>query len=219
MISKLFEICILTGFFSSISILENVALVKGEDNRLIDSVVISQNDQKLETSSPSYVELDVPYFPQLDNRYEPFKTSNITALAMVLAYYGVQPKTPGGWLPNDVYQLMKERGWKINLAKDLVKVAREYGFQAIFKEKATWQEIRNQIIKGYPVIVLGWFTPAGHVVPLVGYTSTHFIANDSWGNANRSYDDKNGEKIFYSNQYIIDVNDVDNMIWAIFIYP
>lgn len=227
MISKLFRICLLTALFSSIAIVENSAFVKSEDSRLIDLGLISQNEQKLETSSPSYVELNVPYFSQLDNNYNPTGSSNVTAIAMVLAYYGVQPKTPGRWLPDELYQLIEEReerGWHRHNPSSFVKVAKEYGFQAIFKPEATFQEIKNHIIKGYPVIVNGYFTPSGHVVALVGYTPTHFIANDSWGNANhrasdREYNDKNGEKVSYSNEYLMEVLSFDNSLWATFIYP
>lgn len=219
MISKLFKILILIGLFSNIAVAENTDIVKREDSRVTDSVQISQNEQKLETSSPSYVELDVPYFSQLDNNYNPDGSSNVTAVAMVLAYYGVQPKIPGGRLSDELYERMLDRGWSRHNPNDVAKVVKEYGFQPIFKEKTTLQEVRNQIRKGYPVIVWGYFTQSGHVVSLVGYTPTHFIVNDSWGNANQRYNDKNGDKVFYSNEYITDVCMVDGDLWAIFIYP
>jgi len=64
--------------------------------------------------------------------------------------------------------------------------------------------IISEIDKGYPVIVCGAFirgkSTLEHFVTIVGYDLEKkvWIVNDSWGNWNTGYKDRNGERVPYS---------------------
>ncbi|MBD2043916.1 C39 family peptidase [Microcoleus sp. FACHB-672] len=172
-------------------------------------------------SSPSSVELDVPYFPQSDNKINPSGSAGVTAVAMVFSYYGVQPKKKEQQLEDELSSWMRNRGLIGYAPDELVKLIKAYGFQVKFNEKTTWEEVKTSLRDGYPVIVAGFFTSEGHVVPIVGYTPTHMIVNDSYGDTlSGEYNtQKSGERIFYRLDFMNAALFPDGEFWAYFISP
>jgi uncharacterized protein YvpB len=170
---------------------------------------------------PSYVELNVPYFSQYDNENNPDGTSNVTALAMVLAYYGIQPKTHQG-LPDELNAWMLNQGLNIAEPLDQVKLSKHYGLQDNFKTNATWSEVLEALKNGQPVVVHGYFVKAiGHIITLVGYTPSHMIVNDPYGDAMTGYANKDGKQVLYPIDYMLQVLTPEGPgnIWAHFITP
>lgn len=73
--------------------------------------------------------------------------AGIAALQAVFAYYGLDGR-------QDVLrQRLTERGGSPNDFRQIVRVANEYGLKATVMSKMTEQQLRDQIGKGFPVLV------------------------------------------------------------------
>jgi hypothetical protein len=122
--------------------------------------------------------LDVPYFYQYHNSYEPGRTCNITSVAMVAGYYGINVH------PDQVY---KRVGGPVFTGPDMIWVAGRYGLKGTFSSKANIATIKGHLDAGRPVIVQGWFTKSGHILVITGYDSKGWIVNDPAGQWARCY--------------------------------
>ncbi len=169
----------------------------------------------------SQMELNVPYFGQRDNDFRPRATCNVTAMAMVMHYYGVRAQW--GQLEDELYQ------WCINNHGEdshienvvLVKMARAYGFEANFATDRTWTDIHNRLRQKQPVVVGGYFTADGHILTVIGFNSKGYIVNDPWGDAMTGYRSGYGRKLFYPKAYMDRMcsPEGEGNIWAHFIEP
>ncbi len=159
---------------------------------------------------------NVPYFYQYNNVNNPGGTCQITTMAMCLKYYGYNSVTPD-WIYNN---------FNYNTAKTAT------GWASIFNQVAIaqnlnvrctgWLEgdgkgvtyLRNLLAQGKPVTVSGYLTAYGHVITLVGFNGTQYIANDPAGQWSGQYqyggycqcDPTEGKYVYY------DKNDLENAI-------
>ena len=187
-----------------------------------DQVILRRGNKTIDVS-PSQVEMNIPYFSQRDNAHRPWAACNVTAIGMVLYYYGVRPQQAGKQLEDELYEWCIRR-YGANSQTDntvLVRLSQAYGFEASFGTNRTWGQIRSQLMQGRPVVVGGYFTHSGHIITLVGYTPEGYIVNDPFGNALTGYRDTNGRKLFYPNGYMSQMcaPEGDGNIWAHFIAP
>ena len=185
-----------------------------------DHVLVKRGNRAIDLA-PSQVELNVPYFSQRDNRNRPWATCNVTSVAMVLYYYGVRPQRSGQQLEDEFYEWCVRR-YGTNAQTDnavLVQLSKGYGFNASFGTNRSWAQIKSRIRRGQPVVVGGYFTHAGHIVCVVGFTPDGYIVNDPWGDALTGYQGRDGRKVFYPNAYMNQMccPEGDGNIWAHFI--
>ena len=173
--------------------------------------------------APSQVELNLPYFSQRDNAHRPHAACNVTAIAMVMYYYGVRPKRSGQQLEDELYEWCIRRYGEGTQTDNtvLVRMTQVYGFEASFSTTRTWGQVRSQLMRGRPVVIGGYFTHSGHIICIAGYTPTGYIVNDPYGNALTGYRDTNGRKLFYPSAYMSQMcaPEGDGNIWAHFIAP
>jgi hypothetical protein len=147
-------------------------------------------DRQLETpggDTPATTEktLVVPYFYQLDNHSgQGSRECFSSSCAMIAAFYG-KVKT------DDEYnQIRKKFGDTTNSSAQL-NTLRSLGLTAKFVTNANSALIENEIRHNRPVAV-GWLhqgnvskpTGGGHWSVVRGFTPTHFIHNDPYGEAN-----------------------------------
>jgi hypothetical protein len=151
------------------------------------------------------VNLDVPYFSQRDNKFDPSRTCNVTCMAMVAAYFGIKAKK--GQLEDEFYQLMQRSGKNILVHADLDWLLKTYGIGNRFTTQATWGEIRKHLADDNPVVISGRFTRSGHLIVLRGFeNSGDFWVNDPFGQWNfetrrtRPYTNTRGENLLYSGE-------------------
>jgi len=123
--------------------------------------------------------LDVPYFYQYNNLYYPSATCQNTSIAMVLKNYGWSGKpdnitavygknytqSPAGLA--DVFNTLSSRE---GLSKKIIPIT-----------NGTLSGLKQELDKGQPVIIHGYFTRAGHVVVVVGYDADGYWVNDPAG--------------------------------------
>jgi hypothetical protein len=123
---------------------------------------------------PDEVSLDVPYFYQYDNVYEPGSTCGITSAAMLVDTF-----EPGSVTPDSLYVTYgKAQGQSPD---GLAALYKDEGLAADWTYTGTRAEIRAHLDAGRPVVVHGWWTSAGHVTVIVGYSDDAWIVNDPAG--------------------------------------
>ena len=126
------------------------------------------------TVAPDGVNLDVPYFYQYDNRYEPGATCGLTSTAMAIGAW-----TPGSTTPDALYLAYgKAQGQS---PSGIAEIYRSEGLYADASTTGTRAALRGHLDAGRPVVVHGYWTDAGHIAVLVGYDDTDWIVNDPAG--------------------------------------
>ena len=116
--------------------------------------------------------LNVPYFYQYANAYEPGSTCNITSVAMVARYWGVNTT------PDQIYRLT---GGPVYTGDLLVWAGKKVGLTGTFSATGNVKTIKSHLDAGSPVILQGWFTRSGHVMVITGYDSKGWFVNDPAG--------------------------------------
>lgn len=145
-------------------------------------------------------DLPVPYLCQLDNRFNPYGSCNVTCVAMCLYYLGY-PRRPGMQLEDELYQKLETMGRSRHDPYDLQFLIGTYpGFKDIFRVDGGFRDIQGSIDAGHPVIVHGYFTAFGHIIVIRGYDEKGFIVNDPYGEwFSTGYDNsRSGEALHYS---------------------
>ena len=163
-----------------------------------------------------------PYYPQRDNEYHPGGTCNVTSLAMVLAYHGQVP-SKADQLEDELFLRLQQPDAKAEFARSypsLVKMgykprhihgmlrwlAKKYGYDARYSEKASLQDMAAWGSKVGPMVISGRFTAAGHIVTLVGMTQGNdLICHDPWGDWNSGYKSRDGKYRIYNREAMLDV--------------
>ncbi|WP_293124931.1 C39 family peptidase [Microcoleus sp. bin38.metabat.b11b12b14.051] len=190
----------------------------GNTGYVFPSFVQFKRGDKIFDPVPNNVELNVPYFSQRDNPRFDWSTCNVTAIAMVMYYYGVRSKW-GGQLEDELLQ------WCFDYAGQgsqtdhnvLSALIQAYGFKTSFSTTRQWADVRSQLLNRRPVVLAGDFTAAGHIITLIGYNSDGYIVQDPWGDALTGYSDTEGRKLMYPYGYINQVAGPDGNVWAHFI--
>ncbi|MCC3600913.1 MULTISPECIES: C39 family peptidase [unclassified Microcoleus] len=190
----------------------------GNTGYVFPSFVQFKRGDKIFDPVPNNVELNVPYFSQRDNPRFDWSTCNVTAIAMVLYYYGVRSKY-GGQLEDELLQWCFDYAGQgsqtdHNVLSALIKA---YGFKTSFDTTRKWADVRSELLNRRPIVLAGDFTAAGHIITLIGYNSEGYIVQDPWGDALTGYRDTEGRKLMYPYGYINQVAGPDGNVWAHFI--
>lgn len=138
------------------------------------------------TPSPSSTLVkNVPYYYQYNNQNNPGGTCQITTMAMALSFYGIKV-TPDYLYNQFSYSSAKDpAGWAYNF--NTIAARNGVSVRAKGYTSGSLSYIQNQIQKGYPVPVFGYFTGGGHVMLVVGYTANTVICNDPAGKWSEEY--------------------------------
>jgi hypothetical protein len=171
--------------------------------------------------------LRVPYEYQLgtDDGPKGYRQCFSSSCAMVARYYG---KISGDY----EYNKIRARFGDTTDANAQVAALRSLGLKASFEMEGTKDLLEQFITDGYPTPV-GWLhhgtatnpTGSGHWSVVVGFTPTHFIHNDPYGEANLAaggyISHKGGAGIAYSRKnwlprWLVDGNDTG---WYVKIRP
>lgn len=145
---------------------------------------------------------EVPFFSQLDNRFNPYGSCNVTSIAMCLWFYGIRGNGSQKQLEDQLYKDLLDTGrsrhnpqdleWLVNCYQPIVK--------DVFNVQGTIKDITNSIDNGNPVVLHGYFTRSGHIIVIVGYKDNVLIVNDPYGEYwKHGYDTSiRGERLEYS---------------------
>lgn len=138
-------------------------------------------NENVENNSNSMIgqALDIPYFYQYNNLYYPSATCQNTSIAMVLKNYG--------WLgiPDNITSVYGKNYTQspAGLADVFNTISNQKGLskKILPITNGTIQGLKQELDKGQPVIIHGYFTRAGHVVVVVGYDQNGYWVNDPAG--------------------------------------
>ncbi|WP_237065288.1 C39 family peptidase [Microbulbifer guangxiensis] len=176
------------------------------------------------TGDESEVPVEVPYWQQTENYYDPYGTCSVTSLAMVTDYFGFTDPSVNGRSPDYLYE---ELGGVLQTVPDLEwgfnEMARRAGSgkRALSKTNGTIDELRTAVSSGKLAIVHGWFTPPGHIMVVTDFDGEYYTVNDpfgqwdlvKWGSYNSSV---SGEGIRYPKdafEYAINDNGTGDDLW------
>jgi hypothetical protein len=120
------------------------------------------------------VNLDVPYFYQYDNRYEPGSTCGITSTAMALNWW-----LPSHTTPDELYEDYGKA--QAQSPSGIAAIYRAEGLSSSYSTTGTRADIVAHLDAGRPVVVHGYWTSAGHIAVIVGYDDADWIVNDPAG--------------------------------------
>ena len=167
--------------------------------------------------------LDVPYYSQRNNQYNPDGSCSTTCIAMILKYYDVKRK----WgdhvqFEDEIYQHFLDNAYTDGSPEFMVRCIESYGIQDNYTSNGSFKLVKEHIDKGNPVITHGYFTNSGHLIVLVGYNDTGFIVHDPYGEWFASgykrnspwKEDTLGKYLHYSYNLIETACIINNTFWV-----
>ena len=164
------------------------------------------------------------YFSQRDNLYYSSSTCNVTSLAMILTYWGIQPGiimpinnsfVSPVQLEDELFLRLQEpdalayyilnfpdlyeQGYPDNQVHGMLGwLAQQYGCKWKYSEKTTPESITKF---SKPMMTSGKFTASGHIIVIIGETTSgDFIINDPAGDWNTSYQVRDGKYRIYDRE-------------------
>jgi len=158
------------------------------------------------TAPKTGIQLNVPWFHQLDNYTQPHRTCNSSCCAMCLEYF--KPGTLKGPKGDDEYV---RKIFSIGDTTDhsvQTRVLRSYGVSSEFRYNLSFADLDKELTEGRPV-VLGILhrgtlnaPTGGHMIVCIGKTEDgkSYIFNDPYGSLNDGYSGPviNGKEVRYS---------------------
>ena len=154
-----------------------------------DTITLTIRDDEQATGEGGVL-LDVPYFYQYDNAYEPSSTCGITSAAMLIDSF-----FPGRTTPDALYATYgKAQGQS---PSGLAQLYAWEGLASDWTTTGTRDDIRAHLDAGRPVVAHGWWTSAGHVTVIIGYDDQDWIVNDPAGDWAECYGCGGGEAVRY----------------------
>ncbi len=129
----------------------------------------------IEVEDPQHgVDLDVPYFYQYNNSYEPGSTCGVTSVAMAINWWNPNQATP-----DDLYLTYGKA--QAQSPSGIAALQRWEGLYARHTTGGTRGQIKSHLDAGRPVVVHGYWTGSGHITVIVGYDETDWLVNDPAG--------------------------------------
>lgn len=133
--------------------------------------------------------LDLPFFDQYANSYQPESSCGVSSAAMLLGFLGSDRS------PDDLYERYGKS--QAQSPEGLAALYAAEGYTARHERAGTRQELKALLDSGKPVVVHGFWTSAGHIVVLRGYDQEAWIVNDPAGDWYRGYGMGGGEAVRY----------------------
>lgn len=171
------------------------------------------------------VDLRVPFLSQLDNKFEPYGTCNVTSVAMVMRFYGIVGDGSQPQLEDQLYQKCVKEGWDRHNPAHLARLFFWKGLEDVFKTDATWDQARAHLGGGNPLIVHGYFTRSGHIIVIRGFDDAAyggkgaFIVNDpngEWAEGGYLHHSGAGNGALYSYPMMQRLCSPDGSLWLHF---
>lgn len=114
--------------------------------------------------------LPIPFMYVEDNLIASY---NITAVAMVLAYYKVPRRDQTRrnlQYEDEVASVFTLQGWRDNYPDHIAQAFRYYGLSCTYSRKATLEQVKDWLAKDRPVLLEGLWDPWGTVAVVLGLT-------------------------------------------------
>jgi uncharacterized protein YvpB len=148
--------------------------------------------------------LNVKYFSQRDNSFNPSGSCNVTSISMALYYWGIRGDGSQPQLEDQLYQRCEERGLSRHSPLDLKALVETYpGCHDDFTDNGSIPLIRKALDEGRVCVVHTYTTGFGHIFAVSGYDNLGFICQDPWGEWSPwTYANTIGKDVHYSKKMI-----------------
>jgi hypothetical protein len=154
-------------------------------------------------NSNSSIMLAVPYFNQVDNRYEPMRTCSTSSHAMAAKFLGAKISGDDDYYARFVKGQFDSTDWDGH-TRALAKL----GIKSVYHQDLGFDDLDRELERGKPIVIgiLHRGTLAdprgGHVLVVIGKneTSTGYFVNDPFGSILDGYQGpvENGKGALYS---------------------
>lgn len=168
---------------------------------------------------PTTVKLPIRYKSQLDNQENPTGSCNVTSLAMCMEFLGAKRRTSSGQFEDELYRYAIDNGLSRHDPHDLAVIVEAYGCRDDFRTDATFEQVKQWLSDGKPIVTHGYFTSFGHIVVIAGFDDKGFIVHDPYGLWTPSgyRTDLSGEYVNYSYTMMKNICMPDGSFWVHFI--
>lgn len=159
-------------------------------------------------STPSRIHLQVPFYLQTDNRYEPMRTCNTSSCAMVARFLGATIETD-----DEYYQIVRKYGDTTDHGAQ-TKALNEIGIRSTWHTNLGFEDLDRSLQAELPVVIGilhrgSLQSPTGgHMLVVIGSTeSKDYICHDPFGSlmdpgGGYTGDPNNGRYVVYP-RYIL----------------
>jgi hypothetical protein len=156
----------------------------------------------------SGIRLQVPFYLQTDNRYEPMRTCNTSSCAMVARFLGAAIKTD-----DEYYHIVRKHGDTTDHSAQ-TKALNEIGIRSTWHTNLGFEDLDRSLQAGLPVVIGilhrgSLQSPTGgHMVVVIGSTeSKDYVCHDPFGSlmdpgGGYTGDPNNGKGVTYP-RYIL----------------
>ncbi len=143
------------------------------------------------------LELHLPIVLRCGDPDRDWPLLNIQAIAAVLRYYGI-----GADETALLQWCFDHHGLGSQIDRDCLRaLVQAQGCQVECRSNWTAAELRATLKQSVPIVVYGHFTPACHVVVLIGYGTGGWRLYDPWGDAMTGYRQRRGDRVDYPTDY------------------
>jgi hypothetical protein len=156
--------------------------------------------------------------PQVPDREWPI--GNIITLAAVLRHYGNVVTSDDDLEATFLDWCFEHYGPGSQIdQRCLQALLAAHGYRLTFYADWTTADLRAILNRQIPVVVNSRFTPAQHLVAVLGYGRRGWLVFDPWGDATTGYRCLDGDRVWYPADYFADMVGDDGTISAATIQP
>jgi hypothetical protein len=149
-----------------------------------DHVEVWDGGKKLypQTVAAGGIFLNVPFWPQTDNLFEPHRTCNTSSCAMAAKFLGANIKSD-----DEYYQIVRRYG-DTTSHESQTAALNHIGIKSTWHTNLDFDDLDKSIIKGSPIVIAIYHRgtesapTGGHVIVVIGKTkSGDYYVNDPYG--------------------------------------
>lgn len=140
------------------------------------------SDWNLSTAKNKELRLKVPYFQQVDNKYEPMRTCNTSSCAMVAKFMGAKIASD-----DEYYKKVVKYGDTTDHGAQTQALA-ELGIKSVWRTDLGFEDLDRSLEAGFPAVIGilhrgSLASPTGgHMIVIIGRTaSQNYICHDPFG--------------------------------------
>lgn len=162
--------------------------IQGFYNWYIFGAHCTIRDENRQVYPPVETRLKVPFWHQLDNRYEPHRTCNSSACAMAAKYLNAPINSD-----DEYYQIVRKYGDTTDHSAQ-TKALTEIGIKSFWCTDLDFDDLDKSLSKNKPIVIGilhrgSLLAPTGgHMVVVIGKNQAgNYIVNDPYGSINDGY--------------------------------
>jgi hypothetical protein len=203
---KVFELSayVLEGDHFKITLKHQADWINGRNTWYVFALHVQLNLPQKAIATPSDIRLKVPYFNQVDNQFEPMRTCNTSACAMVAKFLGASISGDDAY-----YQIVRRYGDTTDHSAQTAALE-AIGIVSTWHTNLGFADLDRSLAAGLPIVIgilhrgTEQNPSGGHMVVVIGKNSVGYIVHDPFGSLLDAYTGavSNGNGVVYSRQVL-----------------